>query len=86
MEEVDIQTKSELVVQYIFYSVMIIMILFVLGSVCIVFRPEEILNIQTQLGVMLGFISFILIMASIFSSNLTGLFDTMDKLNREEYV
>lgn len=85
MDEVEYQTKRELVSQYIFSSLMIMMTLFVILGSCIAFNPEEIVNQQIRLGSTFGFFAMIFIMAIMLFRNLEGLFDAIYKLNEGEY-
>lgn len=85
MEEVDFQTKRSLVVEYIFYSIFIISIIFIMGSLASVFDISEIENPSILLGCTLGFISFIFISAMILMSHLEAILKVIDKLRYGEY-
>ncbi len=84
MDEV-VKTKKGLVIEYIFYSIMVIALIFEILVVSILFQPEYIINLQVRLGCMLGYISFIFIMAIILVRSLNALFDVIYKLSEGDY-
>jgi len=86
MEEVENQTKKDLIIIYLFSSLMIIMTVFVLLVMCIVFSPEGIADEQVRLGSTFGFIALAFIMVIMLGRNMDNLFDVIYKLNEGEYM
>ena len=84
MDEV-VKTKKGLVIEYIFYSILVLAFIFEILAVTIVFQPELIANVQVRFGCTLGFISFIFIMVFMLIRNLSNLFDVIYKLNEGDY-
>lgn len=85
MEEVERQTKKGLVVEYIFYSMMVLVFIFEMSAASILFQPEYIINLQVRFGCTLGFMSFIILMAFLLVRSLSRLFDTIYKLSEGDY-
>ncbi len=79
------RTKTGLAIEYIFYSIFIISIVFIMGALSLVFYPSEIKNPTIVLGCALGFISFIFILAMMLRSHVEELFKVIDKLRYGEY-